>query len=51
MADGGNITLRSERYHCSERADLKENSQAGIMLNPGDYVVVSVEDTGAGIEQ
>ena len=51
MADGGNITLRSERYHCSERADLKENNQAGIMLNPGDYVVVSVEDTGAGIEQ
>ena len=51
MADGGNITLRSERYHCSERADLNENNQAGIMLNPGDYVVVSVEDTGAGIEQ
>ena len=51
MADGGNITLRSERYHCSERADLKENNQAGIMLNPGDYVVVSVEDTGIGIEQ
>jgi len=51
MADGGNITLRSERYHCSERADFEENNQAGIMLNPGDYVVVSVEDTGIGIEQ
>ena len=51
MADGGNITLRSERYHCSERVDFEENNQAGIMLNPGDYVVVSVEDTGIGIEQ
>ena len=50
MSDGGNIILRSERYHCSERTHLKENSLAGIMLNPGDYVVVSVEDTGVGIE-
>ncbi|MDG1002394.1 MAG: PAS domain S-box protein [Pseudomonadales bacterium] len=50
MSDGGNIILRSERYHCSERTHLKENSLAGIMLNPGDYVVISVEDTGVGIE-
>lgn len=50
MTDGGNIILRSERYHCSERTHLKENSLAGIMLNPGYYVVVSVEDTGVGIE-
>ena len=50
MSDGGNIILRSERYHCSERTHLKENSLAGIMLNPGYYVVVSVEDTGVGIE-
>ncbi len=50
-ADGGNITIRSERYHYSGRADLKENNEVEVMHKPGDYVVVSVEDTGVGIEK
>ncbi len=51
MVDGGSITIRAERYLCSEEANLKENDQAEIMLEPGDYVVVSVEDAGVGIEK
>jgi len=50
MVDGGDITISVKPYHHSNFADNESNYDQELILESGDYVVVSVEDTGVGIE-
>ncbi len=49
MLDGGNITISSELYRHSDSNQHEGIGEQRPVLEPGDHVVVSVEDTGVGI--
>lgn len=49
MLDGGNITISSELYRHSDSNQHDGFGEQRPVLEPGDHVVVSVEDTGVGI--
>jgi polar amino acid transport system substrate-binding protein len=44
MPGGGILTVKTERVHVSE-------GLAGLTITPGDYAVISVSDTGAGMDE
>jgi len=51
MPGGGNITIRAERYcHSVHPNDYRKGDSKGFNLGPGNYIVISVEDTGVGIK-
>ena len=50
MPEGGNIVIKAARYSVSgSNAEVQKSGAADIDLQPGNYVVVVVEDIGTGI--
>ena len=50
MPEGGNIVIKAARYSVSgSNAEVQKSRAADIDLQPGNYVVVVVEDIGTGI--
>ena len=44
MPNGGELTIAMENFHVSQRTEIP-----GAQLVPGDYVILSVSDSGTGI--